>query len=77
MNVRVVNAMKDRSKCMRRTPSGSYEFGWLVYNRRDREKDYFIRAGEGTMADAEAWMTAVDEMRPRRRRVVVQFKGSV
>lgn len=72
MNVRVVNAMKDRSKTMRRLESGQYEYGYLVLNRRDRSKDYFMRAGVGTLDDAEEWMAATDTSRFRRRSVYVR-----
>jgi hypothetical protein len=55
----VVNTVKDRSKYMSRTPEGTYEYGWVVYNRRDRKQDYFNKAGEGTYEEAIAWMDSL------------------
>lgn len=66
--VTVVNKVKDRCKMMQRTPCGTYEFGWLVYNKRDRKKDYFNKAGEGTYAEATSWMSA-EFIKIRRVRV--------
>ena len=66
MSETVVNAMKDRSKCMRRLPSGDYEYGWIVYHRRDRSKDTFTVVGTGTMTEAEEWMAVVGSVKLRR-----------
>ena len=34
-----------------------YEWGRLVYNRRDRSQDYFNRVGVGTLADGQHWLS--------------------
>ncbi len=34
-----------------------YEWGWLVYNRRDRSQDYFNRVGVGPLADGQRWLS--------------------
>lgn len=55
----VVNKVKDRSKTMSLLRPGVYVYGWTVYNRRDRSKDYFNKAGEGSFEEAQAWMASV------------------
>lgn len=62
----VVNAVKDRSKTMRRC-GDEYEWGWLVFNKRDRSKDYFNKVGAGTYEEALKWMSEVGYEAPRRR----------
>lgn len=54
----VQNEMKDRAKSIRLMPHGkSYECGWLVFNRRSRKNDYFIREYEvGTYGEAKKWL---------------------
>lgn len=53
----VQTKVSDRCRSMRRTPAGTYEYGWLVYNRRDRSQDYFNCAGEGSLEEAQDWMS--------------------
>ena len=48
-----------------------YEWGWLVYNRRDRSQDYFTRVGTGTLAEGQAWLSA--PIAGARRRVFKQL----
>lgn len=57
-DLRVVNTVKDRSKVVRPVAGGTYEWGWLAVNKRDRTKDYFNKVGEGTMDEGLAWMSA-------------------
>lgn len=64
----VINSMKDRSKYLSKTATG-YEYGWIVYNRRDRTKDYTNKVGEGTFAEANEWMENAN-YEPKRYRVV-------
>lgn len=53
----VQNNMKDRCVAMRLTDRpGEYEYGWVVYNRRDRTKDRFVRVGVGFYSEARNWM---------------------
>lgn len=75
-NTTVVNALKDRSKCMRRIREGVYEYGWMVLNRRKRDKSYFNKMGEGSMEQAEAWMNDV-VYRPKRVKVFTYGPGKV
>lgn len=64
----VVNAVKDRCKSMcRNKETGLYEFGWTVYNRRDRSQDYFNKVGEGTVEEALAWMEGIGYEAKRAR----------
>lgn len=52
----VQNRLSDRCQTMRHLGDGVYEYGWLVYNKRDRSKDYLNRVGTGTLEEAQAWM---------------------
>lgn len=67
----VVNAVKDRSKMLQSVGGGRYEYGWVVYNRRDRTKDYFNKTGEGTYEDAVAWMSDTNYVPPKRRVIAI------
>lgn len=51
---------KDRCQSVRlvKGTTDQYEWGWLVYNRRDRSQDRFMRAGLGTLEEGQAWMAA-------------------
>lgn len=48
-----------------------YEWGWLVYNRRDRTQDYFNRVGTGTLQEGQQWLNTPTA--GARRRVFKQL----
>lgn len=64
----VVNSVKDRGKHLRKTETG-YEYGWLVYNRRDPSQNYFNKVGEGSYDEALAWMSGVGYEARRTRTI--------
>ena len=67
----VQNAVKDRSKTLRRLDAGGYEWGYLVRNTRHRGGDYFNKVGEGTYEDALLWLE--QKQYALRRRVIKEF----
>lgn len=64
---------KDRCQTVRlvKGTTDQYEWGWLVYNRRDRTQDYFTRAGTGTYEEGKAWLQI--PITGARRRVFKQL----
>lgn len=54
----VQNKAGARCQTVRLVPgtTDQYEWGWLVYNKRDRSQDYFNRVGVGELAEGQAWL---------------------
>lgn len=69
----VQNRLSARCKSLRHIGGGVYEYGWLVYNKRDRNQDYFNCVSKGTLEEAQAWMSApIDGARRRVFRELAQ-----
>lgn len=49
---------KDRCQTVRlvKGTTDQYEWGWLVYNKRDRSQDYLNRVGTGTLDEGRTWL---------------------
>lgn len=67
----VQNKLSKRCQTIRHVGNGVYEYGWLAYTPRDRSKDYFNRAGAGTLEEAQEWLAK--PIVGARKRIVVSI----